>query len=76
MNSPDPQPVEDIAILFARDPEKMTDADIDAIVAKFRANRHLFNSSGGTAPKAPAKLTAKEAKTKADLSNLTLDLKL
>lgn len=64
----------DIATLFARDPEQMTDADIDAIIQVMREKRHLFNQ----APldrKAP-KLTAKEEKVKKDLTGLTLDLKL
>lgn len=68
------EPVPDIAVLFARDPEKMSDADIDAIIEHYRSKRHLFNSA--PAGSKPAKLTEKEAKTKTDLSGLTLDLKL
>lgn len=72
------EPVPDIAVLFARDPEKMTDADISAIVEKYRANRHLFQSGGGTGVKkavAP-KLTAGESKVAAALGGLSLDFKL
>lgn len=67
------QPQTDIATLFARDPEKMSEADIDAIIEAMRAKRHLFLS--GPVKKTPA-LTKKEAEVTKDLSNLSLDLKL
>lgn len=63
----------DIAVLFARDPEKMSDADIDAIIAAMREKRHLFVQ--GPQEKKPT-LTKKEAAVQKDLSNLSLDLKL
>lgn len=60
----------DIAILFARDPEKMSEADIDAIIESMREKRHLFVS--GPVAKG-SKLTAKEEEIKNTL-NLDLDL--
>lgn len=48
----------DISILFARDPLKHTEQDIDRIIAKMREARHTFNSAptrGAAAPKAAAK---------------------
>jgi len=76
------EPVEDqtpIAILFARDPLKHTDQDIDRIIEKMRADRHTFNNSPKPAAGAAApKLTAKEkaavdgvgSKLKLDLGDL------
>jgi hypothetical protein len=58
----------DIATLFARDPEKMSEADIDALIAAMREKRHIFNS--GPAPMA-TKLTKKET----EVTN-KLDLKI
>lgn len=48
-----------IAVLFARDPLQHTDADIDAIIEHFRANRRTFQETG----KAPrgGKQTAAQA---------------
>jgi len=60
----------DIAILFARDPEKMSEADITAIIEAMREKRHLFNS--GPVAKG-AKLTAKEEEVKNSL-DLSIDL--
>lgn len=57
----------DIALLFSRDPLKHTDQDIDAMIAKMRSARHLFN--------APASKPAKEPKQKPgaiDLSALDI----
>lgn len=68
------EPTADIATLFARDPEKMSEADIDAIISVMREKRHIFNKAP-VDKKAP-KLTAKEEKVTKDLNNLTLDLKL
>lgn len=58
----------DIATLFARDPEKMSKADIDALLRVAREKRHIFNS--GPAPSA-TKLTKKEE----EVTN-KLDLKI
>lgn len=45
----------DIAELFARDPMKLTDADISSIVEEMRKSRHAFNAgnakAGSTKPK-------------------------
>jgi hypothetical protein len=60
----------DIATLFARDPLKMTDADIDKIIETMREKRHLFNSA--PQPKGN-KLTKKEEEVS---SGLKLDLNL
>ena len=68
------QPVPDVATLFARDPEKMSEADIEAIITVMREKRHIFNQAP-IDKKAP-KLTAKEEKVSKELNNLTLDLKL
>lgn len=63
----------DIALLFARDPLKMSDSDIDQIIEAMRAKRHLFNS----APAGPKpKLTKAEAEVSSKLSNIDLDLGL
>lgn len=62
----------DIALLFARDPLKMTNEDIDALIAAMREKRHLFTS----APAAKgSKLTKKESEV-ADKLSLKLDLGL
>lgn len=50
----------DIADLMVRDPLKLSEQDIDKMMAHYRNLRHTFNS----APAAPtAKLTAKEKLT-------------
>ncbi len=64
----------DFITLFARDPLKHTDADVDLIIAKFREMRVNFNS--GVKPVAAPKLTAKEKTVsglglKLDLGDLT-----
>lgn len=59
----------DIAKLFATDPLKHSDKDIEAIIAKFREARHQFNTAAA-APKAPAKQKDK------DVSKISLDLDL
>lgn len=63
----------DVSVLFARDPLKHTDEDIDRIIAKMREARHTFN----TVAKKPAassgpKLTEKEK----DATKLSLKLDL
>lgn len=53
-----------IAELFARDPLKHTDADIDEIISHFRKSRQTFKKTGKPEPK----LTEKEkAVNKLDL---------
>ena len=65
----------DIALLFARDPFQHSDADIDAMIERYRAARHTFNSA--PAGKAPAKLTAKEkAVADAGVTGLSINLEL
>lgn len=59
----------DIAALFARDPLKMSDEDIDRIISTMRERRHQFNTG---AIKSAAKLTKKEE----EVSGLKLDLNL
>lgn len=41
----------DIFELFARDPQKHSDTDIQEMVAYFRSKRHLFNSGVSMAGK-------------------------
>lgn len=66
----------DINELFQRDPTKLTDDDITAIVAKFREVRHTFNSAPKPATKsggAPKKLTAaQQAAQNLDLGDFKL----
>lgn len=59
----------DIATIFARDPLKLSKQDLDAIVAKFRAGRALFNAgpSAAKGPKAP-----KEKLKELDLGDIEL----
>jgi hypothetical protein len=67
-----PEQETDISILFARDPLKHTDQDIDRIIAKMREARHTFNSTPARAASSGPKLTAKEQ----DASKLSLKLDL
>lgn len=63
----------DLTELFSRDPQSLSDADIDKIVEELRARRHLFNaghkSAGSSKPKTEKQ---KEALKLAD--ELDLDL--
>jgi len=62
----------DVTELFHRDPLKMTNCDIDIIIAEMRKKRVMFNAAPLAAKKAAPKLTAgQEAATK-----LSLDIKL
>ena len=71
----------DIALLFARDPLKLTDEDINTLIAKMREQRKSFS-----APKAPATTTTvRQTRTRTarppsalaeSLSKLDLDIKL
>ena len=47
----------DIAVLFARDPLKLTRAEVDAIIAALRDKRRTFGQAAPTRarPKAPTK---------------------
>lgn len=65
----------DIAILFARDPLKMSDADIDQLIAAMREKRHLF-VAGPMKPTASAKLTKAETEVSTKLANIDLGLDL
>lgn len=58
----------DIARLFAMDPLRHSDSDIDAIIEHFRSARADFKTTG----KAPAKLSKKEAET----AKLGLDIQI
>lgn len=61
----------DINELFARDPLKLTDDDIDSIILEFRKKRAMFKSNpGATRSGGVKKLTAKEQATK----NLDIDI--
>lgn len=65
-------PTTDLAALFALDPNKYTQQDIDAVIAAFRGMRHLFiqgvKNAGSTKPK-----TAKSKEVdKLDLGNIEL----
>lgn len=63
----------DIAILFARDPLRHSDADIDAIIEKMREARHAFNTGAlGAKPK----LTKKEEEVAKAGLGLSLKLEL
>lgn len=57
-----------IALLFARDPLKHSEQDIDRIIAKMREARHTFKTAGKPAPK----LTKGE--TAAQKLNLNIDI--
>lgn len=53
----------DITELFNRDPLKLTNEDIDKIIAHYRENRKAFNANPGAVKgrrAAPKKLTEKE----------------
>ena len=57
----------DIAVLFARDPLKHSDEDIDRIIKKFRDARSTFKATG----KAPtAKKAGKKPAVEVDASSL------
>ncbi len=55
-----------MAELFARDPEKHTEADLDAIIEHYRKSRITFNVT-------PAKTTAAK-KEKVDPASINLNL--
>lgn len=59
----------DIAKLFATDPLKHSEQDIEAIIEKFRQARHQFNTAAAK-PKAAPKQKDK------DVSKLDLDIDL
>ena len=59
----------DVATVFAKNPLKLSDADIALAVETFRQARSRFALTG----KAPAKTTAKEAAVKKSV-NIDLDL--
>lgn len=62
-----------IGMLFARDPLKHTEQDIDRIIAKMREARHTFKVQATKKPSAAGpKLTEKEAA--ASKMGLKLDL--
>lgn len=67
-----PEQVTDISILFARDPLKHTEQDIDRIIAKMREARHTFNTAARKPAASGPKLTAKET----DAAKLSLKLDL
>lgn len=60
----------DIAILMATDPLKHSEADIDAIIAKYRSASSVFK----TGAVAKAEKPAKKSLSKVDLSGIDLDL--
>jgi len=63
----------DIAELFARDPLRHKDADIDAIILHFRTSRVNFKANGSkVAPKLPKKLA--EAEKVKDALGLSVDI--
>lgn len=61
----------DINELFSRDPLKLSDQDIDAIIEEMRKKRHMFNSA--PSPKAASKSLTK-GQEKASKLNIELDL--
>lgn len=61
-----------IAELFARDPLKHTDRDIEDMVAYFRQTRKDFKEGGVRARNAAPKLNAKEQEAKS--TGLSFDL--
>jgi len=58
----DTQPETDIAELFQRDPTKLSERDITAIITKFRGSRKQFmlgnTNAGSTKPKTEKQKTA------------------
>ncbi len=64
----------DVAELFRRDPLKLTNPDIDAIIEHMRKARAQFNLSAKSEPaaKAPKAKTAKTPLGQIDLSELGL----
>lgn len=65
----------DISDLMLRDPLKLTEEDIDKIIAAERNRRHLYRANPAATTKAAPKLTAKQEATKKAL-NLDIDLGL
>lgn len=60
----------DVTELFQRDPMKLSDQDIDAIIEHMRSRRHLFKQSPtAKAAAKPKKLTAAQER----LASLKLD---
>ena len=65
----------DMALLFSRDPLKLTDEDITEIIKKFREARVSFKQGNMKAGKTTApKLTKAEAEVKASGLDLSIDL--
>lgn len=66
----------DLSALFALDPFKMTDADVDAIIAEFRSRRHQFNAgndrAGSTKPLTEKQKEVSKLADKVGLKNLDL----
>jgi len=62
----------DLQTFFDTDPDKLSDADIDAIIAEMRKNRHTYNlgnlKAGSTKPK-----TEKQKQVEALTETLGLD---
>lgn len=66
-----------LAVLYARDPNKCTDEDVDAIVLSLRERRRLFSAAeveAANKPKAASKIAAPKAKKPALEAGATLDL--
>lgn len=68
----------DIGELFARNPLKLTRADIREIISTYRAARHAFNlgapQAGSAKALSPKQKEVKEAASKISLVDLGLDL--
>jgi hypothetical protein len=64
----------DVNELFSRDPMKLTEQDIDAIIENMRAKRHAFNSMPATKSGKPAAPKLTDAQKKA--TAIDLDFKL
>lgn len=71
-----PQPEESIPALFARDPDELTQADIETIVAHLRGNRETWVMEKASAKAAGRKpnyrVLTKEAAKKLSLDDLNL----
>lgn len=61
----------DIATLFATDPLKLSEADLETIIKKFRENRALYVQAGKGSPRVTeAKADKAEGKAKAKAISL------
>ena len=66
----DPALIEEI---FSKEASKLTEADIDVIIAEFRSDRLAFLQAAEEAPKPTKRSAGAATKAKAAAANLTID---